>query len=107
MCYGFRDFGWFSLGMVVVGQIELAKMLVEMGQSHLFDHWAEPGFDDEEKKGFFDQVWFFSLLMMLKFWIRYIFRFFLCDLSQNCVLLVYFCLLDLYLKLSLCEMFWN
>lgn len=37
-------------------QIELAKMLLEMGQSHLFEHWPEPGVDDDEKKGFFDQV---------------------------------------------------
>ena len=31
-------------------------MLLEMGQSHLFEHWPEPGVDDDEKKGFFDQV---------------------------------------------------
>ncbi|XP_044479312.1 UDP-sugar pyrophosphorylase-like [Mangifera indica] len=37
-------------------QIELAKMLMEMGQSHLFEQWAEPGVDVEEKKAFFDQV---------------------------------------------------
>ncbi|XP_040996824.1 UDP-sugar pyrophosphorylase-like [Juglans microcarpa x Juglans regia] len=45
-----------NLHLLSPDKIELAKMLVEMGQSHLFDHWAEPGFDDEEKKGFFDQV---------------------------------------------------
>ncbi|KAF3447050.1 hypothetical protein FNV43_RR12230 [Rhamnella rubrinervis] len=37
-------------------QIELAKLLLETGQSHLFQHWAEPGVDDEEKKAFFDQI---------------------------------------------------
>ncbi|XP_015885782.1 UDP-sugar pyrophosphorylase [Ziziphus jujuba] len=37
-------------------QIELAKILLETGQSHLFQHWAEPGVDDEEKKAFFEQV---------------------------------------------------
>lgn len=31
-------------------------MLIEMGQSHLFEHWAEPGVDDDKKKGFFEQV---------------------------------------------------
>lgn len=35
------------------------KILLEMGQSHLFEHWAEPGVDDNEKKAFFDQVFFF------------------------------------------------
>lgn len=34
----------------------LAKMLVDMGQTHLFYHWADPGIDDEEKKAFFAQV---------------------------------------------------
>ncbi|PSS31875.1 UDP-sugar pyrophosphorylase [Actinidia chinensis var. chinensis] len=37
-------------------QIELAKMLLEMGQSHLFEHWPEPGVDDDEKKAFLNQV---------------------------------------------------
>ena len=41
--------------------MELAKVLVEMGQTHLFEHWDEPGVDDEEKKAFFDQVCFFLL----------------------------------------------
>ncbi|XP_026457565.1 UDP-sugar pyrophosphorylase-like [Papaver somniferum] len=32
-------------------------MLVEMGQSHLFHHWSQPGSDDDQdKRGFFDQV---------------------------------------------------
>lgn len=46
-------------------QIELAKVLLETGQSHLFEHWAEPGVDDEEKKAFFDQVWWFSFCISL------------------------------------------
>ncbi|KAF2291319.1 hypothetical protein GH714_022844 [Hevea brasiliensis] len=45
-----------NLSLLSPEQIELAKMLVEMGQSHLFQHWPEPGVDDEEKKAFFDQV---------------------------------------------------
>ncbi|KAK9271405.1 hypothetical protein L1049_026995 [Liquidambar formosana] len=45
-----------NLGLFSPDQIELAKMLVEMGQSHLFEHWPEPGVDDEEKRDFFDQV---------------------------------------------------
>lgn len=44
------------LVLAVTWQIELAKMLMEMGQSHLFEQWAEPGVDVEEKKAFFDQV---------------------------------------------------
>ncbi|KAF8658884.1 hypothetical protein HU200_059386 [Digitaria exilis] len=31
-------------------------MLLNEGQMHLFEHWAEPGVDDDKKKGFFDQV---------------------------------------------------
>ncbi|XP_059455608.1 UDP-sugar pyrophosphorylase [Corylus avellana] len=45
-----------NLHLLSAEQIELARMLLEMGQSHLFEHWAEPGVDDEEKKGFFEQV---------------------------------------------------
>ncbi|MCE3050487.1 hypothetical protein HAX54_047327 [Datura stramonium] len=37
-------------------QVELAKVLLEMGQSHLFQHWSEPGVDDDEKRAFFDQI---------------------------------------------------
>ncbi|KDP32870.1 hypothetical protein JCGZ_12162 [Jatropha curcas] len=45
-----------NLHLLPPEQIELAKILVEMGQSHLFEHWPEPGVDDEEKKALFDQV---------------------------------------------------
>ncbi|KAA8538392.1 hypothetical protein F0562_028062 [Nyssa sinensis] len=45
-----------NLSFLSPDQIELAKMLLEMGQSHLFEHWPEPGVDDDEKRGFFDQV---------------------------------------------------
>lgn len=45
-----------NLHLLSPEQIELAKTLLELGQSHLFEHWAEPGVDDEEKKAFFDQV---------------------------------------------------
>ncbi|KAL0438151.1 UNVERIFIED_CONTAM: UDP-sugar pyrophosphorylase [Sesamum latifolium] len=37
-------------------QVALAKMLLEMKQSHLFEHWPEPGVEDDEKRAFFDQV---------------------------------------------------
>lgn len=37
-------------------QIELAKMLIEMGQSHLFEQWPAPGIDDDEKRALFEQV---------------------------------------------------
>lgn len=45
-----------SIVLIVDFQLELAKMLLAEGQSHLFAHWSEPGVDDEEKKSFFDQV---------------------------------------------------
>ncbi|XP_043708607.1 UDP-sugar pyrophosphorylase-like [Telopea speciosissima] len=45
-----------NLGILSPDHIELAKILLDMGQSHLFEHWPEPGVDDEDKKGFFDQV---------------------------------------------------
>jgi len=31
-------------------------MLLNEGQIHLFEHWPEPGVDDDKKRGFFDQV---------------------------------------------------
>lgn len=45
-----------NLHLLSPQQIELAKMLLESGQTHLFEHWPEPGVEDEEKKAFFDQV---------------------------------------------------
>ncbi|KAH7544509.1 hypothetical protein JRO89_XS15G0178100 [Xanthoceras sorbifolium] len=45
-----------NLHLLSSEQIELAKMLIEMGQSHLFEHWPEPGIDDEEKRALLDQV---------------------------------------------------
>ncbi|KAI8531392.1 hypothetical protein RHMOL_Rhmol11G0132800 [Rhododendron molle] len=45
-----------NLSLLFPDQIELGKMLLEMGQSHLFEHWPEPGVDDEQKRAFFDQV---------------------------------------------------
>ncbi|CAI0393300.1 unnamed protein product [Linum tenue] len=45
-----------NLSLLSPDQIELAKMLVAMEQSHLFTNWPEPGVDDGEKKAFFDQV---------------------------------------------------
>lgn len=57
----------FLLELAVSCQIELAKKLLELGQSHLFEHWAEPGVEDEEKKAFFDQVC--SEMIYLFFWL--------------------------------------
>ncbi|XP_021283972.1 UDP-sugar pyrophosphorylase [Herrania umbratica] len=45
-----------NLDLISPDQIELAKMLLEMGQSHLFQQWAEPGVEDDQKKAFFAQV---------------------------------------------------
>ncbi|CAK9138492.1 unnamed protein product [Ilex paraguariensis] len=45
-----------NLSLLSPQQIELAKMLVEMGQSHVFEKWTEPGVDDDEKRAFFDQM---------------------------------------------------
>uniref|UniRef100_A0A0E0CKG3 Uncharacterized protein n=1 Tax=Oryza meridionalis TaxID=40149 RepID=A0A0E0CKG3_9ORYZ len=38
--------------------VELAKLLLSEGQSHLFEHWPEPGVDDDKKRNFFDQKQF-------------------------------------------------
>lgn len=45
-----------NLGVLSPDQIELAKMLISEGQSHLFAHWPEPDVDNSKKKSFFDQV---------------------------------------------------
>ncbi|CAI9763996.1 unnamed protein product [Fraxinus pennsylvanica] len=45
-----------NLSLLSPEQVELAKMLLEMGQSHLFEHWPEPGVDDDEKRELFNQV---------------------------------------------------
>uniref|UniRef100_A0A2P2K6F1 UTP-monosaccharide-1-phosphate uridylyltransferase n=2 Tax=Rhizophora mucronata TaxID=61149 RepID=A0A2P2K6F1_RHIMU len=45
-----------NLHLLSPDQVELAKMLVEMEQTHLFKHWPEPGVEDADKKAFFDQV---------------------------------------------------
>lgn len=45
-------------------QIVLAKMLLDEGQKHLFDHWPEPGVDDTRKKSFLHQV---SIFFMYSF----------------------------------------
>lgn len=33
-------------------------MLLEMGQSHLFEHWPDPGVDDDEKRNLLNQASF-------------------------------------------------
>ncbi|XWS25075.1 hypothetical protein CRYUN_Cryun27aG0039900 [Craigia yunnanensis] len=45
-----------NLHLLSPDQIELVKLLLEMGQSDLFLHWAEPGVEDDQKKAFFAQV---------------------------------------------------
>ncbi|KAI4387962.1 hypothetical protein MLD38_000344 [Melastoma candidum] len=45
-----------SSALFTPSQVGLAKMLVEMGQAHVFRHWPGPGVDDGEKIAFFDQV---------------------------------------------------
>lgn len=31
-------------------------MLMDLNQGHLFEHWPEPGVDDDEKRAFLEQV---------------------------------------------------
>uniref|UniRef100_A0A1J3GFT1 UTP-monosaccharide-1-phosphate uridylyltransferase n=1 Tax=Noccaea caerulescens TaxID=107243 RepID=A0A1J3GFT1_NOCCA len=45
-----------NLGILSPDQIELANILLENGQSHLFLHWPEQGVCDNDKLGFFDQI---------------------------------------------------
>ncbi|KAL9250610.1 UDP-sugar pyrophosphorylase-like protein [Drosera capensis] len=45
-----------NLALLSADHVKLEEMLVEMGQSHVFEHWPELGFHDEEKRGFFDQL---------------------------------------------------
>ncbi|KAI3967380.1 hypothetical protein MKX01_040706 [Papaver californicum] len=46
-----------NLSILSPHQIKLGKMLVEIGQTHLFHHWSQPGSDDDQEKiSFFDQV---------------------------------------------------
>ncbi|CAH9075614.1 unnamed protein product [Cuscuta epithymum] len=45
-----------NLSILPPQHVELAKMLLEAGQSHLFQHWPMPGVDDDKKLAFFHQV---------------------------------------------------
>ncbi|KAK4481326.1 hypothetical protein RD792_012211 [Penstemon davidsonii] len=45
-----------NLSILPPHQVQLAKMLLEMNQSHLFEHWPELGVNDDDKLAFFDQV---------------------------------------------------
>ncbi|KAL6511990.1 hypothetical protein OROGR_021587 [Orobanche gracilis] len=45
-----------NLPLLSQQQVDLAKMLLEMNQSHLFEHWPESGDEDDEKLEFFEQV---------------------------------------------------
>ncbi|XP_062115865.1 UDP-sugar pyrophosphorylase-like [Humulus lupulus] len=45
-----------NLHLLSPHQVEIAKTLLELGQTHLFEHWAEPGVDDDEKRALFDQL---------------------------------------------------
>ncbi|KAI3523376.1 hypothetical protein L1887_01440 [Cichorium endivia] len=39
-----------NLSILSPDQVELAKMLLAMGQGHLFEDWPDTGVDDDEKK---------------------------------------------------------
>ncbi|XP_072979799.1 UDP-sugar pyrophosphorylase isoform X1 [Typha angustifolia] len=45
-----------NLSLLSPNEVELAKMLLDVGQNHLFGHWPEPGVDDGRKREFFNQV---------------------------------------------------
>nr|GEX38127.1 UDP-sugar pyrophosphorylase [Tanacetum cinerariifolium] len=45
-----------NLSILSPHQIQLGKMLLELGQLHLFQHWPDPGVDDHYKKALLDQV---------------------------------------------------
>eukprot|EP00252_Welwitschia_mirabilis_P014024 TRINITY_DN31047_c0_g1_i1.p1 TRINITY_DN31047_c0_g1~~TRINITY_DN31047_c0_g1_i1.p1 ORF type:complete len:631 (+),score=128.57 TRINITY_DN31047_c0_g1_i1:247-2139(+) len=45
-----------NLSLLSHDQVQLARMLIEEGQEHLFAHWPELGIDDEKKRDFFEQV---------------------------------------------------
>jgi UDP-sugar pyrophosphorylase len=45
-----------NLRLLASEEVELAKMLLNEGQVHLFQHWPEPGVEDDKKEGFFKQV---------------------------------------------------
>lgn len=45
-----------NLSILSPQQVELAKMLIELEQSHMFEQWPEPGVEDDEKRAFFDQI---------------------------------------------------
>ncbi|KAI3793779.1 hypothetical protein L1987_36401 [Smallanthus sonchifolius] len=45
-----------NLSILSPDQIELGKMLLEIGQGHLFEHWPDPGVDDDDKQALLAQV---------------------------------------------------
>nr|GEW74623.1 UDP-sugar pyrophosphorylase [Tanacetum cinerariifolium] len=45
-----------NMSLLSPDQVEIAKMLLEIGQGHLFQDWPDPGVDDDLKHGFFTQV---------------------------------------------------
>lgn len=45
-----------NLSLLSPQQVELAKVLLDLNQTHLFEHWPEPGVEDDEKRAFFEQV---------------------------------------------------
>ncbi|XP_075485692.1 UDP-sugar pyrophosphorylase-like isoform X2 [Primulina tabacum] len=47
---------WKNSSLLSPPQVGLAKTLLGLNQSHLFEHWPEPGISDEEKLAFFDQI---------------------------------------------------
>ncbi|KAL8193664.1 hypothetical protein R6Q57_026799 [Mikania cordata] len=45
-----------NLSILSPDQIELGKMLLDLGQGHVFEHWPDPGVEDDDKKALLDQV---------------------------------------------------
>lgn len=37
-------------------ELQLARLLINLGQTHLFDEWEPPGTSDPAKHAFFEQV---------------------------------------------------
>ncbi|GJM97535.1 hypothetical protein PR202_ga14467 [Eleusine coracana subsp. coracana] len=56
-----------NLQLLAPEEVQLAKTLLNEDQMHLFEHWPEPGVDDDKKKGFFGQVLVHSQSMLQHF----------------------------------------
>ncbi|EPS61447.1 hypothetical protein M569_13348 [Genlisea aurea] len=45
-----------NLSLLSPDQVELAKGLLDLNQAHLFQHWDEPGVEDDEKRALLEQI---------------------------------------------------